>query len=121
MSTAGPPDAGVVVFHYDKGRSGAVPKALLDDYKGALMADGYEGYNAVCATNHLTRLGCWAHARRKFVVAQRQQSKGKTGAADQAVAWIGKLYQIERATKALTDEERYCVRQEKAVPVLKQL
>ncbi len=121
VSTAGPPDAGVVVFHYDKGRSAVVPKTLLGDYQGTLMADGYDGYNGVCASNQLVRLGCWAHARRKFVAAQRQQPKGKTGAADQAVAWIGKLYLIERAARELTDEERYRARQEKAVPILKQL
>ena len=121
VSTAGPPDAGVVVFHYDKGRSGQVPKDLLGDYKGTLMVDGYEGYNGVCATNALTRLGCWAHARRKFVAAKRQQPKGKAGAADQAVAWIGKLYLIERATKDMTDDERYRARQDKALPILKLL
>jgi hypothetical protein len=121
VSTAGPPDAGVVVFHYDKGRSAAVPKALLGDYQGTLMADGYDGYNGVCASNQLARLGCWAHARRKFVAAKRQQTEGKTGAADQAVAWIGKLYLIERATKEGTNEERYRARQEKAVPILRLL
>ena len=121
VSTAGPPDAGIVVFHYDKSRSALVPKNLLSDYQGTLMADGYEGYNGVCAANELIRLGCWAHVRRKFVAAQRQQPKGKTGAADQAVAWIGKLYLIERATKEVTDEERYRARQDKAVPILNQL
>jgi len=121
VSTAGPPDAGVVVFHYDRGRGSQVPKGLLRDYKGTLMADGYDGYNSVCATNGLTRLGCWAHARRKFVVAQRQQPKGKTGAADQAVAWIGKLYLIERACKEKTDDERYRARQDKAAPILAQM
>ena len=121
VSTAGPPDSGVVIFHYDKGRSGQVPKDLLGEYRGTLMADGYEGYNGVCAINDLTRLGCWAHARRKFVAAQRQQPKGKTGAADQALAWIGKLYLIERAAKDKTDDERYRARQAKAVPILNQL
>jgi transposase len=121
VSTAGPPDAGVVVFHYDRGRSGQVPKALLGDYQGTLMADGYEGYNSVCALNQLTRLGCWAHARRKFVAAQRQQPKGKTGAVDLAVAWIGKLYRIERANVEASNDERYRARQDTAVPILNQL
>ena len=121
VSTAGPPEAGVVVFHYEPGRSGRVPKDLLGDYQGTLMADGYEGYNSVCASNQLTRLGCWAHARRKFVAAQRQQAKGKTGAADQAIAWIGKLYRIERANVEITNDARYRARQDKAVPILNQL
>jgi len=118
VSTAGPPDEGVVLFHYDKSRGAQVPNELLGDYKGALMADGYPGYNDVCAGNPLVRLGCLAHARRKFVVAKQQQPKGKTGAADQALALIGKLYLIERKMK---DDERYRARQDKAVPVLKKL
>ena len=121
VSTAGPPDSGVVLFHYDQSRSARVPKELLGDYQGTLMVDGYDGYNGVCSVNELTRLGCWAHARRKFMVAKQQQPKGKTGAADQALAWIGKLYLIERAAKDLSEDERYRARQEKALPVLKQL
>ena len=121
VSTAGPPDGGVVLFHYDQSRSARVPKELLGDYQGTLMVDGYDGYNGVCSVNELTRLGCWAHARRKFMVAKQQQPKGKTGAADQALAWIGKLYLIERAAKDLSEDERYRARQEKALPVLKQL
>lgn len=82
------------------------------------MADGYYGYNRVCAINDLVRLGYWAHACRKFMVAKQQQPKGKTGAADQALSWIGKLYLIERAAKESSDEERYRARQEKAPHVL---
>lgn len=121
VAAAGPPDQGVVVFHYAPSRSGQVAQDLIGDHRGALMVDGYEGYARVCASEGITRLGCWAHARRKFVVAQRQQPKGKTGAADQAIALIGKLYAIERATKEVDPDERYRARQAKAVPVLNQL
>jgi len=119
VSAAGPPDKGVVLFHYDPSRSGNVAKDLLTGTECALMTDGYEGYNRV--DEKVTRLGCWAHARRYFVRAQRQQPKGKTGGADQALAWIGKLYQIERQLKDATASERHQVRQAKARPVLSQL
>lgn len=55
------------------------------------------------------------------MTAQRQPPKGKTGAADQAVAWIGKLYLVEPATKDATEAELYRARQAQAVPILKQL
>ena len=83
------------------------------------MTDGYEGYNRL--SQKITRLGCWAHARRYFVRAQRQQPKGKTGGADQALAWIGKLYQVERQLKDKTPSERRKIRQAKALPILNQL
>jgi transposase len=58
----GSPGQRSVVFRYDPGRSGAVPTAMLDDYQGALMADGYSGYEPVCKVQSLLRLGCWTHA-----------------------------------------------------------
>lgn len=121
VTAAGPPQAGIVLFHYDQSRAGHVAKDLIADHQGALMADGYEGYGPVCAVNGITRLGCWAHARRKFVVAQRQQPKGKTGAADEAVALIARLYAVERSCKDAEPDARYRARQEKAAPVLQKL
>ncbi len=41
------------------------------------MVDGYEGYQAVYVEQHLTRLGCRAHARRKFMDVKREQLKGE--------------------------------------------
>jgi hypothetical protein len=38
----------IILYHYSSGRSGETPKALLRDFTGALMTDGYEGYSAVC-------------------------------------------------------------------------
>ena len=54
------------------------------------MTDDYAGYNALGAPPGVARLGCWAHARRKFVV----QPKGKTARADVALNLINKLYGI---------------------------
>jgi transposase len=121
VTTAGPPTAGIVLFHYAPSRSGQVAKDLLGDHTGALMVDGYEGYNGICGSRDITRLGCWAHARRRFVQAQRAQPKGKTGAADQALALIAQLYRVERAQADAEDLDRYRARQDQAVPVLAQL
>lgn len=117
-STAASP---AVLFHYSASRSGDTPKCLLEGFKGALMVDGYEGYAAVCDEKTLTRLGCWAHARRKFVDAQRQQPKGKQGKPDQGLAFIQKLYRIERQSQNATPDERHSLRQREAVPILKKL
>ena len=55
---------------------------LLEGYRGYLMTDDYTGYKAVAAHDRLERLACWAHARRKFVEAQKVQPNGKTKRAD---------------------------------------
>ncbi len=91
---------------------------LLNGEVNALMVDGYEGYQQACNEYQITRLGCMAHARRKFVDAQKLQPKGKTGKADQAIAFIQTLYRIESAIKSLSPEEKHKKRQEEAVPTL---
>ncbi len=85
------------------------------------MTDDYASYNALAVQPGVERLGCWAHARRKFVDAQKVQPKGKTGRADIALTMINKLYGIERELKDGSDEQRLAGRQEKSLQVLAQL
>ncbi|MDF0729691.1 transposase, partial [Pseudomonas entomophila] len=58
---------------------------------------------------------------RKFVEAQKVQPKGKAGRADMALALINKLYGVERELKDACDEQRLTGRQEKSLPILRQL
>ena len=98
-----------------------MPTRLLEGYRGYVMTDDYAGYNALGAQAGVENLGCWAHARRKFVEAQKVQPKGKTGRADIALNLINKLYGIERDLKACGDAERKNGRHEQSIPVLAQL
>ena len=121
VQTGGPADKPVVLYDYDPSRSASVPTALLEGFKGYLMTDGYDGYNAVARTDGIERLACWAHVRRRFVEASRVQPKGKRGRADEAVSLIGKLYRIEREHKEASTEIRHLARQSASVPVLDEL
>lgn len=118
VQTGGPPDKPVVLYDYDRSRSASVPTALLEGFKGYLMTDGYDGYNAVARIDGIERLACWAHVRRRFVEATRVQPKGKRGRADEAVSLIGKLYGVERQYKDAAPEVRHLARQQSSVPVL---
>jgi len=121
----GPPDQPVVLFDYDSSRSEEIPLRLLDGFKGTLQTDGYAGYNRACRENKLTRIGCWDHARRKFVEASKAapaKKKGiKVSKADVAIAKIRKLYAIEQRIKELEAEEKTLKRQQLAQPVLDEL
>ena len=77
VTLGGPPGEKSILFEYDPSRSGEVPLRLLDGFTGYLQTDGYTGYNAVCAKNGNTQLGCWDHARRKFKDAQIEIVFGK--------------------------------------------
>ncbi|MFJ4133619.1 IS66 family transposase [Pseudomonas cyclaminis] len=121
VQTGGQPDRPVILFDYSTSRAQEVPTRLLEGYRGYVMTDDYAGYNALGAQAGVERLGCWAHARRKFVEAQKVQPKGKTGRADIALNLINKLYGIERDLKASSDADRKNGRHAHSLPILAQL
>src|SRR5215469_12708428 len=102
-------------FTLNRGRDG--PKYFLKDYQQVLLADGYGGYDGVVAGNQMTRAGCWAHARRKLIDAEKVAPE----IAQQAVALIGALFSVERKAKDGSDEQRLALRQERSAPVLAKL
>ncbi len=121
----GPPDKLAVMFHYDPSRSGKVPVRLLDDFNGVLQADGYSGYALVCRANNIRRIGCWDHARRKFVEASKaadvKKAKGPPSKVDVALGKIRKLYTLESKISDQTPEQKHKARQEIAIPILDEL
>jgi hypothetical protein len=121
VQTGGPPDKPVILFDYSTSRAQEVRTRLLDGYRGYVMTDDYAAYNALGAQAGVERLGCWAHARRKFVEAQKVQPKGKTGRADIAPNLINKLYGVERDPKDAGEHDRKVGRRERSLPVLTQL
>lgn len=118
---SGRPERPILLYEYSSTRNQSVPLRLLEGYQGYLMTDDYAGYNAIAKQSGIERLGCWAHARRKFVDAQKVQPKGKTGRADVALNLIGQLYGVEKHHKSASIEERYHARQEHSLPILHKL
>ena len=111
-----------VIYQYHPTRCGDVAKEFLADYRGYAQTDGYGGYNFFEENPEIKHVGCWAHARRKFMDVRRAMKKGKTGSADVALSYIGKLYKIEAegADADMSVEEIYELRQKKAMPVLEE-
>ena len=102
-----------VFFHYDMGSRGTqVAMSLLKDYHGAIQSDGYDVYSKFTGMEGKTMLGCWAHARRKFVDAMKENER----LASEALVYIGDLYHIETLTSEMTNEERKKKRREMAYP-----
>ena len=108
------PAKNIVIYDYQPSRAATCPKTFLGGYKGYLHVDGYAAYESTGAT----LVGCMAHARRKFIEAQKAQPKGKVGRADWAVTHIQKLYRLETHISNKTPEEKYAQRQLYALPLL---
>ncbi|MCP4570554.1 MAG: IS66 family transposase, partial [FCB group bacterium] len=63
----GNPDQPALIYQYHPTRSGQVPLSFLNKYKGYVQTDGYSGYEALGRKDGIELVGCWAHARRKFI------------------------------------------------------
>jgi transposase len=118
----------LLYYEYDPTRGGAVIERMLDGFQGFLQTDGYSGYEALGGRSGIVHVGCFAHARRKFVEALRGQGKkpkkkpgAKQSLARQGLSKINKLYEYERLWRDATREERYVLRQETTKPKLEEL
>ena len=117
----GDPDKPVLIYQYHPTRAGDVAKAFLGDFHGYVQTDGYSGYNFLDSLEDICHIGCWAHARRKFMdVIKAQGKKRKTGSADKALKYIKKLYKLERIARneEYSPDEIYRMRQDEAKPIL---
>jgi transposase len=121
VRAAGPPGKRIVLFDYDPSRGGAVPKRLLQGYRGILLTDGYEPYATVSEELKLVHAGCMAHARRRFEEA-RKATPGDSNHARCALDFIRELYLIERGLwdreHPRTPEQRVAVRQSRSAPIM---
>ena len=112
-------DGSMIVFEYCKSRSRDGPNTFLKDFSGYLQTDDYAGYNEIAEKGGVTRLLCWAHARRKFVEAEDTDPDY----VKNVLIHIAKLYAVEKycREKKLTSEERYKIRQIDVPTYLKEL
>lgn len=109
--------APVVLYDYQPSRNGDHAAAYLKDFKGYVHSDGYSGYNKL---DGITRCGCWAHLRRKFVEAipQKKAEGAPLTAAEIGRDYCNRLFKLEEELKTLSPEERKCKRLELEIPVL---
>lgn len=107
----------LVFFHYDKGsRAQKVIVDLLKEYQGAIQTDGYGAYSVYERKKGVLLLGCWAHARRKFNEALKEDKEK----AEYALEQIRMIYTVETMCddKNLSFEQRAAERTRLAYPIL---
>jgi transposase len=110
----------LALFLFSQGRSGDVPKGLLEGTFGHLVVDGYAGYNALIEEMLRQRVGCLAHLRRKFVEARTDAPQ----LCDRIVAKIKAIYRGEsklRAQGLLGSEAHQGFRETKALSFMMSL
>ncbi len=106
-----------VIFEFHRGRDKQSAVGLMGPFAGYLQRDGYSVYGALSQANpKLIPVGCWAHARRKFVEAAELESSEALAVVNE----IRQLYLIERHARdeCLEAEARWKLRGELAAPIL---
>ena len=109
----------LLCFSYQKSRSREGPEVFLKHFTGALQTDGYAAYEIFDDDPDIIMLACMAHARRYFEKALNNDAQRAT----YVLSKMQELYAIERQAKEqeLSSQDRYHLRQKKAIPVLEEL
>jgi len=104
---------GETVFDFQLGRGRDGPAKFLKGWTGILQTDGYQAYDQVGGPG-LIHVGCWAHARRKFVDAVKVNPQD--GAAIAMVTRMDALFLVDRQAREqqVNAEERAALRREHA-------
>lgn len=102
---------GETVFDFQLGRGREGPRQWIGPWEGILQADGDAAYDRVGGPK-IVLVGCWAHARRKFIEAVKVNPKDE--AAISMVTRMDALLLIDREARerGLTADERHRHRQE---------
>ncbi len=105
------------VFDFTLSRARDGPAQFLKDFHGTLLADAYGGYDGIVLNQELPRAGCWAHARRKFVDAER----AAPAVVQPIVQQINRLFALEARLTDAEPDQRLEQRQAHVRPVLEAL
>jgi transposase len=107
----------LVFFYYDHGsRAQKVALHLFKDYQGVIQTDAYAVYDIYENKKGVLPIGCWAHVRRKFDEALKEDKARASYALEQ----IGLLYDVERRAdqENLSIEERADLRSRLSYPIM---
>ena len=108
-----------VLFEYYKSRSTKGPIDDLSTFNGYIQTDGYSGYTYLASLQGITHLSCWAHARRYFDKALKNDNER----ASKVMKLIQLLYAIEALAREsnMSTEQRYTLRLEKSLPIINEI
>ena len=114
------PDRKIAYYLYDNGsRSMKVAQKFFAGFRGSVTTDGYNVYKMFeREDSSITRYGCMAHVRRKFVDALQTDHRS----AD-IINLISNLYWVEADCRInlLSEDERRMERQKRAIPILAEI
>ena len=107
-------DNGHIVFRWVNEHSSAAIKGLLSGFRGHLLSDAASIYDVLYRELGIVSAFCWAHVRRGFWRALPTDKD----LATEAIAIIGKLFELERESWLIPMPDRTQWRAARARPLL---
>ncbi len=104
-----------VLFRHAPDHTGQTVRTWLSGYSGYLLADAASIYDVIFREDPIVEVACWAHMRRYFWRALGADPPRAT----EAIAIIGKLFEVGRACASVPLSERTATRAAKAEPLLR--
>ena len=108
-----------VVYDFTLTKEEQEPKRFLGEWEGYLQCDAGSSFHAIFASPKVIEVGCWAHARRRFLDAL----PGDTARASALLGQVQALYKIESDAKTagLDHPARRELRQRESKPILERI
>ena len=108
-----------VVYDFTLTKEQGEPSRFLGRWSGHLQCDAASNFHQVLASGEVIEVGCWAHARRRFVDALASD----TARASRMLALIQMLYKVEAEARehGLDPPAVQALRQAHSKPILERI
>ena len=103
-----------VLYRFSAKHDGAAVDALLQGYRGYLVADAHAVYDHLYKSGDLVEVACWAHCRRYFF----KSIESDPLRAKHALASIAALFKLERSFADAPKKKRLKVRDQRSRPIV---
>jgi transposase len=103
------------VYDFTPSREARHPLAFIpESFRGYIQGDACSSHDRLMKREGVVEVGCWDHARRYFTEASDNDPR----LCIEALAYIRRLYRVERRAVGKTPEERRALRQDISAPIL---
>ena len=103
-----------IFFDFAPSGTSVAVSAMLEGYKGNVLADAASIFDALYEDGDMSEVGCWSHMRRYFWKALASDAPR----AIQALGLISRLFMVDRACALIEMPRRTEVRAARARPIL---
>ena len=118
----GPHEVPICVYEYRPTRSGAVPRAFLDGWRGYLTTDGYDPYFDL-GMEGVTNTACLVHVRRRFAEIVKAAGgdaacEGADSIALEARRRIDRIFRVDSRFDGMEPDRRRKARERELRPLM---